>query len=389
VATRTRIAVAVALVVAAGAVIVADDSTHAARSLGEVEQAAREAAAKEQVLTGDITRYNARIRAVEVRLAPVEARWTALNTELEGLRVRRRALTAELDRERARLAKLNRILAAQQGALAARLAAAYRVGEPSMLQVLLSSRSIAAAQEARDNIRRIANQDRTLIVETRSSATQARVARDRIRAARAEVWQNEKTVAVKEGEAKKAFDVINSEKVRLVAARRARNVLLANVTADRRELEAEARDLRARSNALGRQIRSSSANLPATVAVGGSGQLAWPVNGPLTSPFGWRWGRMHEGIDIGAPTGAPIGASAAGTVVVAGWSGGYGNLVVVSHGSISTAYAHMSRIGVSVGQSVSRGTVLGAVGCTGHCFGAHVHFEVRVNGVPHNPVNYL
>jgi murein DD-endopeptidase MepM/ murein hydrolase activator NlpD len=98
---------------------------------------------------------------------------------------------------------------------------------------------------------------------------------------------------------------------------------------------------------------------------------------------------MHEGIDIGAPTGAPIGASAAGTVVVAGWSGGYGNLVVVSHGSISTAYAHMSRIGVSVGQSVSRGTVLGAVGCTGHCFGAHVHFEVRVNGVPHNPVNYL
>ena len=63
--------------------------------------------------------------------------------------------------------------------------------------------------------------------------------------------------------------------------------------------------------------------------------------------------------------------------------------MVVSHGSISTAYAHMSRIAVSVGQSVGRGSVLGAVGCTGHCFGAHLHFEVRVGGVPQNPVNYL
>ena len=98
---------------------------------------------------------------------------------------------------------------------------------------------------------------------------------------------------------------------------------------------------------------------------------------------------MHEGIDIAASTGTPIGSAASGTVIVAGWSGGYGNLVVVSHGNVATAYAHMNSIAVSAGQSVGRGTIIGAVGCTGHCFGPHVHFEVRVGGLPRNPIAYL
>ena len=362
----------------------------AAPSLSQVEQRARQARARESVLTSDVSRYTARVRAVETRLAPVQARWSALNAELTGLRARRQALTAALKTETRHLTRLVGLLRIQRAALGARLSAAYRAGEPSILQVLLRSGSVSDAASIRENLERIAEQDRRLIVETRSNADASRAARARIGVARAEAFRTEQRVGAAEAEAKQAFEVISAERGRLVAARGARAALLSRVTADRRELETEARDLRAQSDRLATRIRAGSANLPSTVSVGGgSGQFSWPVNGPITSGFGPRWGRMHEGIDIGVGFGTPIGASAPGTVIVAGWSGGYGNLVVVSHGSISTAYGHMSRIAVSVGQSVGRGTVLGAVGCTGHCFGPHLHFEVRIGGVPQNPLNYL
>ena len=378
---------AVSLAGVAGIGLVADSV--AAPSLSQVEQGARDARAREAVLTTDVSRYNARVRAVETRLAPVQARWSSLNNELTGLHAKRQRLTTQLETEQRHLAKLVGLLEIQRGALSARLSAAYRAGEPTILQVLLASGSVSDAAAIHGNLERIAEQDRRLIVETKSNADASRSARIRIAAARAEVLTTEQRVAGAEAEAAQALSVIAAERNRLVVARSARATLLSRVTANRRELEAEARGLRARSAQLASQIRSGSSNLPATVSVSGSGQLSWPVNGPITSGFGQRWGRMHEGIDIGVGAGTPIGASAAGTVIVAGWNGGYGNLVVVSHGSIATAYAHMSRIAVSVGQSVGRGAVLGAVGCTGHCFGPHLHFEVRVGGVPQNPLNYL
>lgn len=119
-------------------------------------------------------------------------------------------------------------------------------------------------------------------------------------------------------------------------------------------------------------------------------QLSWPVNGVLTSPFGWRWGRMHNGIDIGAPTGTSIKAAAGGYVYFAGTMGGYGNVVLIDHGGgLTTLYAHQSQIKSSVGQTVSRGQQIGLVGSTGHSTGPHLHFEVRKNGVPVDPLNYL
>jgi murein DD-endopeptidase MepM/ murein hydrolase activator NlpD len=110
----------------------------------------------------------------------------------------------------------------------------------------------------------------------------------------------------------------------------------------------------------------------------------------VTSPYGERWGRMHEGIDIGVGYGTPIAAAASGTVVYAGWESGYGNFVVIDHGNgLATAYGHQSRIAVSNGEAVTQGQVIGYVGCTGHCFGPHLHFEVRVNGAPVDPLGYL
>jgi murein DD-endopeptidase MepM/ murein hydrolase activator NlpD len=122
----------------------------------------------------------------------------------------------------------------------------------------------------------------------------------------------------------------------------------------------------------------------------GSGQLIWPLNGPITSGFGPRWGGMHTGIDIDGYTGQPIVASKGGNVILASSYSGYGNTVIVDHGGgVATLYAHMSSFGVSAGQNVSQGQVVGNVGCTGSCTGDHLHFEVRVNGSPVNPLSYL
>jgi murein DD-endopeptidase MepM/ murein hydrolase activator NlpD len=103
-----------------------------------------------------------------------------------------------------------------------------------------------------------------------------------------------------------------------------------------------------------------------------------------------RWGRLHAGIDIAAPTGTPIRAADGGTVQLAGWQGGYGNYTCIGHGGgVSTCYAHQSSIGVRGGQNVSQGQVIGAVGSTGNSTGPHLHFEVRINGSPVDPMGYL
>jgi murein DD-endopeptidase MepM/ murein hydrolase activator NlpD len=134
---------------------------------------------------------------------------------------------------------------------------------------------------------------------------------------------------------------------------------------------------------------------PRTAPVGGTGScgsstIATPVKGTLTSPFGPRWGRNHDGVDIAAPTGTPIRAAACGSVSLAGQQSGYGNIVCITHTSqFSTCYAHMSRFAVSQGAQVQQGQVIGYVGCTGSCTGPHLHFETRVNGQAQDPASYL
>jgi murein DD-endopeptidase MepM/ murein hydrolase activator NlpD len=122
----------------------------------------------------------------------------------------------------------------------------------------------------------------------------------------------------------------------------------------------------------------------------GSSTISSPVHGTVTSPYGPRGGRNHDGMDIAAPTGTPVRAAACGTVSLAGQQSGYGNIVCVTHTSqFSTCYAHLSRFGVSNGAQVQQGQVIGYVGCTGSCTGPHLHFETRVGGQAQNPQQYL
>ena len=124
--------------------------------------------------------------------------------------------------------------------------------------------------------------------------------------------------------------------------------------------------------------------------------MIWPADGPITSYYGYRTHpihgvrKLHTGLDIGAGHGQTVVAAADGTVIMSDWYGGYGQTVVIDHGGgISTLYAHNSALLVSVGQTVSQGQAIARVGSTGVSTGPHCHFEVRVNGVPEDPLGWL
>jgi len=165
---------------------------------------------------------------------------------------------------------------------------------------------------------------------------------------------------------------------------------LAAVNDDLALLERQEDQLLAESNALSGVIAGASG------AGGGTGSLIWPCGGPVVSSFGWRihpilhYRKFHTGIDIAAGYGVPIRASDGGTVIYATWMGGYGNVIIVDHGrGVSTLYAHQSSLAAGTGARVGRGQVIGYVGSTGFSTGPHLHFEVRVNGNPVDPMGYL
>jgi murein DD-endopeptidase MepM/ murein hydrolase activator NlpD len=153
----------------------------------------------------------------------------------------------------------------------------------------------------------------------------------------------------------------------------------------------------AASPSAGTVVNRSSATRTATpgrnvaaVASRGRPLLAWPLAGPVTSGFGLRWGRIHCGIDIGSPAGTPVGAAAAGVVKRVAWIVGYGYTVEIDHGGgVTTFYAHLSRAAVQPGQEVEKGQMVGRVGETGRTTGPHLHFELRLDGEPVDPLPYL
>ena len=174
---------------------------------------------------------------------------------------------------------------------------------------------------------------------------------------------------------------------RLKATRKARLSARQALDSEIADLQGEI-DAQRVSSAVIAQLLKGRGSTPSKL-VGGD-KLSIPGDCTVTSRFGMRWGRMHEGIDFGCPMGHPVHAAGPGTVVWAGWQSGYGNLVVIDHGGgISTAYGHNSRLAVHVGQSVERGEVISYVGSTGHSTGPHIHFEVRIDGEAVDPTAYL
>jgi murein DD-endopeptidase MepM/ murein hydrolase activator NlpD len=229
-------------------------------------------------------------------------------------------------------------------------------------------------------MRTLQDQDNDIVARVRGLRNEMQRTVNTVRAARDEI-------ATRKQQLEATRLALRERTEELATARRKQHATLTQVRKQQDHLEGDVSDI---SQKISEQLAQQTGVLPAgPIRPGGHG-LIWPVNGPVVSGFGMRWGQMHEGIDIAVPTGTQIRAAATGTVSIAGVEGGYGNYTCVDHGGgLSTCYAHQERILVSVGQEVSQAQVIGVSDCTGHCLGPHVHFEVRVNGQAVDPLGYL
>ena len=343
---------------------------------------------RRQALSAELVSVNGRIRSLTRQVGDVSARLVTIERDLALHREKLERLTELYRVETERLLALRGQYAIIVERLDNRLVDLYEGGEPTALDVLLASRSFSDLISQAEYVDALGVQDRRIAQQVSDAKTEARAQRERTKRFRAVVASETHTIAIRTEQVRSVRRALVAEERGLVAARRNKHESLIQVAESKREYLHEAAGLAQESAALAARIRSSSGSYnPGPPSAAG---LILPVDGPVVSPFGMRWGRMHEGIDIAVPYGTPIHAAASGRIVYASWMSGYGNLVAIDHGrGLSTAYAHQSRIAVSVGQSVSQGQVIGYVGCTGHCFGPHLHFEVRVNGTPVDPLSYL
>ena len=352
------------------------------------------ARAQEGVLTSKISTLNGQIRTLEGQVSSATNRLTALERDLALHRQKLDRLTELYRLESRRLVFLRAQYREAERRLDRRLVAIYEAERPDTVAVLLAATSLSDLVDQIDYLNTIGSQDQRLADEVASAKTIMAKARARTRETRAGVATETHTIAVRTNEQRAVHDHLLASQEALVSTRVQERHSLASIRESEREYLHEADGLAQVSAQLTARIQASQARSAAGGYSTGSGVsasgLIWPVQGPITSPFGMRWGRMHEGVDIGVPYGTPIHAAASGMVIYAGWMSGYGNLIVIDHGhGLATAYGHQSALAAGNGQSVSQGQVIGYVGCTGHCFGPHLHFEVRVNGAPVDPLGYL
>jgi murein DD-endopeptidase MepM/ murein hydrolase activator NlpD len=338
------------------------------------------------VLTTTISAYGDRIDLLEGQVAALRNREAAVQRRLDAKQAQLDRAVAKLASEKAHLEVLRADLKRALIALRERLVSIYETGTPDELAVLLNSDGWSDFTTRTEYLSQLQHQDEALIGRVRELRDQTRAVVDRLRAVKDRIEAARDAIAAHKRELQKTRSSIEARQAELVRARAERETALAGVRDNEQRLEGNVADLQARIAA---QLAPSNA-LPAGPIQGGPGGLIWPVNGPIVSGFGMRWGSMHEGVDIAVPTGTPIRAAASGSVAIAAPTGGYGNYTCIDHGGgLSTCYGHQESFAVSAGQPVSQGQVIGYSDCTGHCFGPHVHFEVRVNGAAVDPIGYL
>lgn len=366
------------------------------QQIGKARQKIAGKRQQEAVLTTQISAYQLRIRSLQGEINGLQQRQDKAQSELDRRQAELDALKNRLQIAKDRLVQLEARLAQSKRVLAARLVALYKDDAPDMVTVVLEAQGFADLLDRADFLSRISAQDNLIVTRVRDLAAQvttqvkdlnvlegrARVATSIILAKRNEIAAAKGTVVQRQNE--------------LASARNLRAGALSRVRTARSALEGNLNVLEAKQAKIEARLRAAQTGVsvgPAGPIRRGSGNFIWPVNGPIVSPFGMRWGRLHAGVDIAVPSGTPIRAAAAGTVAFTqpeASSGGYGNYTCIAHGGgISTCYAHQTSFAVSGGQQVSQGQVIGTVGCTGHCFGPHLHFEVRINGTPVDPLGYL
>jgi murein DD-endopeptidase MepM/ murein hydrolase activator NlpD len=383
-----RVALLLVFIVVAGtaAVVPARAQTNSDRQRqlrGEIAEIDAEEAAAREVLA-----------EIQARKGLVDARVAELDAQLATARAR--VVEAEAD-----VARLTDALTAAQTRLVdtqAKLDAAKREVERSAAQMYRSARRGARfdylSVERPDDLVHGAQYLDRVNIDQRNTMQRITTLRDQVAHEREQIALVKQQADAAALDAQRARDEIDRVRVEIEPVRveaavqaEAEAAQLAALAAKRQQAQQELEAVSAAIAAELQRVAAASGPMP---ALGGAGCDARPTSGSLTSRFGQRWGRLHAGIDVAAPTGTPIRACWPGRVVVAGWQGGYGNTVVIDHGGgRATLYAHQSSIAVSVGQVVDAGAVIGAVGSTGNSTGPHLHFEVRINGNPVDPAPYF
>jgi murein DD-endopeptidase MepM/ murein hydrolase activator NlpD len=339
-------------------------------------------------LSSQIGSLTTQIHALDQRVGNVSAQLASLQSDLALHKKRLDKLDALFHVQTVRFQYLKRqyVLAVER--LDLRLVDIYKSDQPTAVDVVLQAKSFSDVMDQLDYLGTIAKQDKSIALAVSAAKKQVRVQRKRTMTIRRGVKQETAVIDARVQQAAILRGELLSAQSKLAGARAGKNHQLVVTRSQVEDEINESKALEAANAALAARLQGDSGGSPPVA--GGNGTFQWPVSGPITSPFGMRWGTLHPGIDIGVPTGTPIHAAGSGTVVWCGWMSGYGNLVMIDHhNGLATLYGHESHVAVACGQNVTTGQVVGYSGCTGFCTGPHVHFEVRANGTPVDPLGYL
>jgi murein DD-endopeptidase MepM/ murein hydrolase activator NlpD len=362
----------------------AGDNGH---SLGEVQAKLSATRQKEARLTQQISGLTSDIRKLEARVGDVSQKLSTLEADLVLHERRLDKLDDLYAFETERFNFLRRSYATAVHQLNLRMIDLYETHDPTLVEVIIESESFQDALDRIHYLDSIAQQDKHIAARVGDARDAMRKTRAQTKVVRTRVHAETQVVAVRTQQQRDVRDQLLASRSQLKGKRASQQTALKLTRKQEHTLQTEAQAIAAADAQVRGRLAAAQSATDSTPSASG---LIWPVSGPVVSPFGYRWGRLHAGIDIAVSYGTPIHAAAAGTVVLAGWVGGYGNYTCIDHGGgMATCYAHQSSYAVSQGAAVSQGQVIGYVGCTGHCFGPHLHFEVRINGSPVDPLGYL
>lgn len=320
------------------------------------------------------------VNSMSDRLELIQADLDSAQAEYKNIQAKRTSTEQQIKLNTEILAKTEKNLAERTQILNKRMRDIYKNGQVSYLDVLLGAADFRDFATRVDILRRVLEQDAALIAKVRAE-------RELVVQKRTELEQDKAAILTLEKEAAAKKEIIEARK-------KDQQAVLDTAVNERDAADRAYQELQQTSRRIEMMLKGiHSGNRE---AAGASGAMMWPINGPITSPFGWRTHPIfgtsiyHSGLDIGADYGDPIKAADGGIVVEAGWMGGYGKAVIIDHGGgISTLYGHNSELLVSAGQRVGKGQTIALAGSTGYSTGPHCHFEVRRNGEPDNPYNYL
>jgi murein DD-endopeptidase MepM/ murein hydrolase activator NlpD len=352
--------------------------------------------AQAERLDSQIAGLTTQIKGLELRVGDVSQRLAILQNDLALHQRRLDKLNALFRLQTARFNTLKREYVLAVRRLDLRLVNIYKQNEPTAIDVVLAARSFDDVLSQLDYLGAVARQDKKVATAVSRAKKQVRVARLKTRKVREGVAQETRVISARTQQQAILRGELLANQSKLANARSSKSH---DLVTTKKQIEDEIHESQALASAsaqLAARIRASESQAGSAAAGGSStpapssGGFQWPVSGPITSPFGMRWGTLHPGIDIAVPSGTPVHAAGSGTVIWCGWMSGYGNLVMIDHhNGLATLYGHNTSVAVHCNEEVSAGQVISYSGSTGYSTGPHVHFEVRSHGTPVDPLGYL